>query len=177
MSDRDNSKNLKETLRKIVESSGLECYWIEVSASRPAQAKSLRIYIDKDGGAGHADCETVSRLVNDYLDLPGGRPWFEGKYFVEVSSPGIERGLFTQEHYRKSLGERTLVSTKNRKKYEGTLISCDSDGVTIEADDGTRQAVAFLDIKRGNLVYVSKKGEKKGGHGRQKKDKPQGKNS
>jgi ribosome maturation factor RimP len=165
MSDSDNLKNLKETLRKIVESSGLECYGIELSASRSA-AKVLRIYIDKQGGVAHADCETVSRLVSDHLDSPSadGHPWLDGKYFVEVSSPGIERQLFTAEHYRRSLGERVSVFAKNRRKYEGTLISCDSDGVTIETGDGENQAIAFLDIKRCNLVFVQRKGEKKGGH-------------
>ncbi|MDR0616321.1 MAG: ribosome maturation factor RimP [Synergistaceae bacterium] len=177
MSDRD-LKKLKETLRGIVESGGLECHWIDVFASRPASAKILRVYIDKEGGVGHADCEMASMLVNDYLDSleAEGRPWLDGKYFVEVSSPGIERQLFTLEHYRRSIGGRVLFFTKNRKKYEGTLISCDGGDVTLETGEGATHAVPFSDIKKGNMVYVPQKGEKKGGCQGQKDAGPRGKN-
>ncbi|MDR1516275.1 MAG: ribosome maturation factor RimP [Synergistaceae bacterium] len=177
MNDRENSKKLKETLREMTESCGLVCYWIDFSESRPHAAKVLRVYIDKAGGVGHAECEVLSRRINEYLDSreAGEYPWLEKEYYVEVSSPGIERPLFTLEHYGAALGRRALVFTKNSKKYEGTLVACDSGSVTVEADDGARQAIPFSDVKKGNLVFLCPKGEKKGG-GRQKKDKAQEKN-
>lgn len=161
----------------MTESRGLECYWIDMSEPRPPQTAVLRVYIDKEGGVGHSECEMLSRLVNEYLDSrdAGEYPWLEKEHCVEVSSPGIERPLFTPEHYGAALGKRALIFTKNRKKYEGTLVACGSGGVTVEAGDGTARVVPFSDIKKANLVFVSEKGEKKGGS-RQKKDKTQGKN-
>ena len=68
MSDSGNVKKLKETVREITESSGLACYWVDVLTPRASMPLLLRVYIDKPGGVGYAECETVSRLVNEYLD-------------------------------------------------------------------------------------------------------------
>jgi ribosome maturation factor RimP len=172
MSGRGNSKNLlNEALGKIIESCGLECAWIEVSDAR--SAKVLRIYIDSNGGVSHPDCEMVSRRVGEYLDSceKEGRAWFAGKYFVEVSSPGIERPLFTPENYKRFIGSRARVVTKNRKKHEGSLDSYKEGVVTIKTDDGSVICIALSDIKTANLVYEPQKGEKKSGNARKPKKK------
>jgi ribosome maturation factor RimP len=161
MNSYGNSKNLKEALGKIVESCGLECVWIEISDAR--SAKVLRIYIDSHGGVGHPECELVSRRVGEYFDSceEEGRVWFTGKYFVEVSSPGIERPLFTPESYKRFAGSRVRVVTKNRKKHEGAIGSCEEGVVSINSEDGPVICVALSDIKTANLVYEPQKGEKK----------------
>ncbi|MDR1019400.1 MAG: ribosome maturation factor RimP [Synergistaceae bacterium] len=175
MSDCANVKRLKEAIREITESSGIACYWVDVLEPRAPLPLLLRVYIDKPGGVGYAECEAVSRLVNEYLDANEERlsPLLDGEYFVEVSSPGIERPLFTPEHYMGAHGKRALVFTKGRKKYEGTLLAPDADSVTVVSDDGTKRVIAMSDIKKGNLVYESQKGEKKGGRRQKSKGAPQ----
>jgi ribosome maturation factor RimP len=155
---------LRTELAKIVESSGVECVWIDVSDAR--SGKAVRIYIDSRDGVGHAECEAVSRAVGERLDAMDeeGRSWFSGAYSVEVSSPGIERPLFTEEHYRRFCGKKALVVTRDRKKFEGELLSSGEEGVVaMLLPDGSSVSLAFSDIRRGNLVYVLEKGEKKGG--------------
>jgi ribosome maturation factor RimP len=158
--DAEKSGGLRGELVRITESCGVECVGIDLSDAR---AKAVRIYIDSPEGVGHPECERVSRAVSDYLDSceGDGRPWFSGKYFVEVSSPGIERPLFTEDHYRRFAGCRVSVTTRSRQKIEGEIVSCDSGFVTLCALDGSMARLAFHDIKKGNLVYVLKKGEKK----------------
>jgi ribosome maturation factor RimP len=175
MGDSGNVKKMKEAIRGITESSGLDCYWVDVLEPRAPLPLLLRVYIDKPGGVGHTECETVSRIVNEYLDAHEDElsPLLEREYFVEVSSPGIERPLFTPEHYIGALGKRALVFTKGRKKYEGKLIACDPEGVTVASDDGTKRVIAMSEIKKGNLVYESQKGEKKGGRPQKGKGAPQ----
>jgi ribosome maturation factor RimP len=155
---------LRTELAKIVEFCGVECVWIDISNAR--SGKIVRIYIDSRGGVGHAECEAVSRAVGEHIDTmeAEGRSWFSDSYSIEVSSPGIERPLFTEEHYRRFIGRRALVVMRDRKKLEGELLSCGEDGViAMLLPDGSAVNLAFSDIKKGNLVYVFEKGEKKGG--------------
>ncbi|MDR3322416.1 MAG: ribosome maturation factor RimP [Synergistaceae bacterium] len=161
MEDGKKISGLSAKLSEIVEASGVECVGIDVEDAR--SGKVLRIYIDSPGGVGHEDCEHSSRAVTEYLDsCEEESPWFSGKYFIEVSSPGIERPLFTREHYARFVGRRAKVATKARKKFEGELAGCDPDGIIMRLDDGSEARIVFSDIKRGNLVYAFEKSEKKG---------------
>lgn len=95
----------------------------------------LRIYIDKDGGISLTDCESLSRRVSDIMDEEDPIPV---AYFLEVSSPGLNRGLFIDEHYKKQIGKEVLVRfTKalgGRKNVKGILKEVKEDSIVIEAD-------------------------------------------
>jgi ribosome maturation factor RimP len=168
---RNRSKQLKNVLAKMIEEAGFECVGVDLSTS--GSGSVLRVYIDTPDGVRHEDCERVSRLVADYLDTcdEEGRAWFAEHYFVEVSSPGIERPLFTIGHYHRFVGRLACVSLKNRRKITGVIASVDDEkGVELVSKDGrTAETVPFGDIKRGNLVFVLEKGEKKSGSKKHKK--------
>ena len=68
----------------------------------------LRIFIDKEGGIDLDDCETVTDLINDPLDELD--PIAEA-YFLEVSSPGVERHLKSVRHFENAVGEKIRVKT------------------------------------------------------------------
>ena len=110
----------------------------------------LRIYIDKDGGISLTDCESLSRRVSDIMDEEDPIPV---AYFLEVSSPGLNRGLFTDEHYKKQIGKEVLVRfTKalgGRKNVKGILKEVKEDSIVIEAD--TLVEVPKDKIKSANL--------------------------
>lgn len=155
-------------MRRIVESAGFECVGMEVSDARPAPV--LRIYIDSTDGVGHEDCEAVSREVIGYLDAceERGEPCFAGKYFLEVSSPGVERPLFTVEHYVRFVGRYVSIRTRTRKNVIGRLASCETNGdILVETENGP-VALNLSGILRANLLYVEEKGEKKLGGRREK---------
>ena len=69
----------------------------------------LRIYIEKDGGITLSDCEALSRRVSDLMDEKD--PISEDLYFLEVSSPGLNRTLFTEDHYKRFVGREVMVKT------------------------------------------------------------------
>ena len=66
----------------------------------------LRIYIEKEGGITLSDCEALSRRVSDLMDEKDPIP---EAYFLEVSSPGLNRTLFTETHYKRFVGREVMV--------------------------------------------------------------------
>lgn len=168
MSERNEWKLM---LRNIVESRGFECVGVELCDGRSASV--VRVYIDSAGGIGHEDCEAVSREITGYLDAceEKGEPCFAGKYFLEVSSPGVERPLFTAEHYARFIGKHVSIRTKAKKNVVGRLASCEKNGeILVETESGP-VTLDLSGILRANLLYVEEKGEKKGGGGKKKKSK------
>lgn len=166
MRERIDAGKLKGHFREIVESLGYEYVGTELERARSGVV--VRIYIDLPGGIGHAECEAVSRDVAAFLDASeeAGTPFFPGAYYIEVSSPGLERPLFTPDHYRRFAGKCVEVRTAERKRITGVIASCDEDGrVTLTLGDGSSQLIAFESIERAHLVFVLEKGEKKS-HGK-----------
>ena len=97
----------------------------------------LRIYVDNlNGPMSTSDCETISRYLSDELDKADP---FEQNYYLVVSSPGIDRQLFTEEHYLRYIGEDVDVSLykarNGEKMITGQLISYEGGNVTIKRDD------------------------------------------
>jgi ribosome maturation factor RimP len=153
---------LKKNISDIAEGLGYECVLSEIL---PMKGNSVvRIYIDSPAGVTHADCEKVSRSISEFLDKTEeeGTAAVAGKYFIEVSSPGIERPLFTEAHYAKFAGSFAQVQTGKGGKTKGVIISC-ADGIVTLGTDGGEISIPFSDIKKGNLVYREIKGTKKGG--------------
>lgn len=82
----------------------------------------LRIYIDKEEGISLTDCEALSRRVSDVLDVEDP---IDKAYYLEVSSPGLNRRLFTDEHFKKFVGREVLVklngNIEGKKIIKGLL--------------------------------------------------------
>ena len=112
----------------------------------------LRIYIDKDGGITLTDCEKLSRRVSDIMDEED--PISEA-YFLEVSSPGLNRGLFTEEHYKKQIGKEVLIrfvkSFEGRKNVKGLLKEVNEDSIVVEIEENNMFTVPKDKIKSANL--------------------------
>ncbi len=117
---------LNEIIKNIVEDNGCELYDIEISEEDGN--KFFRIYITKPGGVNLDDCEAINNLLSPIFDIE--EP-FKDKYFLEVSSPGIERKLTKKEHFEKSIGENVKITTNEGKKLKGQLKSFDGENVEI----------------------------------------------
>ena len=95
------NRKVNELVQPLVEELGFEFVGLE-HHSHPRQS-IVRIYIDSGAGVGLKDCETVSREVAALLDVEDPIP---GHYSLEVSSPGLDRPLFTVEHFQQFTGTK-----------------------------------------------------------------------
>ena len=105
----------------------------------------VRLYIDHPDGVTLAVCERVTKLLPDVRE----------QYALEVSSPGTARPLSKPDHFRRFLGRRARVRTRDAKdghhSFTGELVGASDSEVTIAADTGV-VAIAYDDIARSNLV-------------------------
>ena len=97
----------------------------------------LRIFIDKPGGVTIDDCERFSRRIDKLLDEADP---IEQSYFLEVSSPGIERELVTEKHLEMYIGQKVTVNLlrpiDKQKDFTGILKSLANGEITLETDGG-----------------------------------------
>src|SRR5690606_14779876 len=94
---------MRVLLEPVVEDLGYELVLVELVGSGQ---RTLRLYIDAPGGVNLDDCESVSRQVSAVLDVDDP---IAGAYTLEVSSPGIERPLVREDHFRSHVGERVRI--------------------------------------------------------------------
>ena len=113
----------------------------------------LRIYIEKDGGITLSDCEALSRRVSDLMDE---KDPIKDPYFLEVSSPGLNRTLFTEEHYKRFIGREVMVkftkSVDGKKSVKGILKEVNEDSIVVEADQ-------LINIPKDKIKSVNIEGE------------------
>ena len=113
----------------------------------------LRIYIEKDGGITLSDCEALSRRVSDLMDE---KDPIKDPYFLEVSSPGLNRTLFTEEHYKRFIGREVMVkftkSVDGKKNIKGILKEVNEDSIVVEADQ-------LINIPKDKIKSVNIEGE------------------
>lgn len=132
-------KSVRETVREAIEptvtSLGYRIW--DITYEKIGADYHLEVTIDRDGGIGIEDCERVHRAIDPILDECDP---IEGFYYLEVSSPGLERDLRTPEHIAASIGMRVeakLFTTKDgRKALLGTLKASDGKSLTIATEDG-----------------------------------------
>lgn len=114
----------------------LDCELWGLEVGSHGRQTLLRIYIDKLGGVVVEDCEKVSRQVSSLLDVE--EP-IMGQYTLEVSSPGMDRPLYTLSQFEQFVGEQVAVklsrSFENRKKIKGKLTSVEGDEIVILVED------------------------------------------
>ena len=95
----------------------------------------LRIYIDKPDGISLIDCETLSRRVSGILDTEDPIP---DSYCLEVSSPGLNRGLYKDEHYLRFIGKEVFIkfagSLNGMKDIKGILKTIEEDAIVVEGE-------------------------------------------
>ena len=113
----------------------------------------LEITIDSDNGINIDDCEKVHRAIDPILDE---YDFIEGFYYLEVSSPGIERELRTEEHISLSLGEtvevKLFAAKDGRKSFVATLDSYENGVVTFLLD-GEKTELPMSDISKMSTVF------------------------
>ncbi|WP_238882587.1 ribosome maturation factor RimP [Clostridium sp. YIM B02551] len=147
---REIENKIHELVKPIVEENGYELYHVEYVKEQ--NDYYLRIYIDSTNGISLNDCETVSRAVSDMLDTTDP---IKDAYYLEVSSPGIDRQLFTNEHIEKSIGSQVLVklskAINGHKNLKGKLLEASDNEIIVENDNDT-VTISKEKIKTINII-------------------------
>ena len=129
-------------LASIISQCGVKLYDSELTSQNSRTI--YRVYIIKDGGVSLEDCENVSRVLSPMFDVMAP---VEGEYFLEVSSPGLERKLSKIEHFALSLGEEAKITLNDKSVFIGKIISVDGEMITFSNDDG-KSKFSFNEIKK-----------------------------
>jgi ribosome maturation factor RimP len=139
--------------RRVVEPLGYELVGVELF-QRGASGATLRIYIDHERGIGLDDCASVSDQLSAVLDVEDP---LQGRYDLEVSSPGLDRPLVFPEHFKRFEGSRAKVRLSEkldgRRSLEGVLMGCEDGIVSLDAE-GRRWAIPLTSIEIARLVPV-----------------------
>jgi ribosome maturation factor RimP len=139
------STRLTHLLQPLVEDLGYEFVGLE-HRSNP-KSPSLVIYIDRPGGIAVEDCARVSREVAALLDVEDPIP---GHYDLEVSSPGLDRPLFTLEQFERFSGEVAQVALfaplDGRRKFKGAILGIQDGKVRLDQDGGE------VELDMGNIA-------------------------
>jgi ribosome maturation factor RimP len=195
----DKATDISNLLAPTVQALGLELLGVEYL---PAPGGALlRLYIDMPySGApqdavgdpeaprmvGIEDCESVSREVSAQLDVEDP---ISGHYTLEVSSPGVDRPLFTPAQYARFLGEQAKIVLQlpqdGRRRLQGRIAAVEGDRIEVELEakpEPQRVSIAFDNIEKARLVpdwaalgFGPSKPEPPAGPGRKAAGKPKGK--
>ena len=144
------SGKLTNLLQPLVEDLGYEFVGLEQS-SNPKNPVVV-IYIDTPDGIAVEDCEKVSREVAALLDVEDP---ISGNYNLEVSSPGLDRPLFTLEQYKCFIGHEAKITLfapqEGRRKFRGEILGAEDGQIRID-QDGTEVRLDVDGIAKARLV-------------------------
>ena len=148
------SSAVEDRVRAIAErvslDHGLELVHAEVAG--PDNKPIVRIFIDKPNGVTHQDCSEVSFHVGTILDV---EDFIHASYTLEVSSPGIERGLYKRQDYDRFAGSLAKVRSRKpingQRNFRGRIVGIDGDDVLFEDRTSGRVRIAFETIVKANL--------------------------
>ena len=142
---------IENLLKNIIENIGYELY--DVRYEKEGKDFYLRIIIDKPEGIDINDCETVNNAINDILDEAD---YIKDQYFLEVSSPGLERILRKDKHYEKQIGNEISLKLfkpiNKQKELIGILQEYNNDELTIKVEDETLK-INLKDIAIAKTVF------------------------
>jgi ribosome maturation factor RimP len=129
---------------------GLEMVHTEVAG--PEGHPVVRVFIDKPGGVTHDDCSEVSTQIGTVLDV---EDFIHSAYTLEVSSPGLERGLYKPADYERFAGSAAKIKTRsaigNQRNFRGTIVGITAAHVIIEDRASGRVEIPFDSIAKANL--------------------------
>ena len=142
-----------ELAEPVALAAGLEL--VDVQFRPEAGRTVLRLLIDRpEGGVTLDELTRVSRELGDLLDV---RDVVPGRYHLECSSPGLNRPLVRETHFRRAIGERVRVQTRaainGRRRFHGVLAAVDDGAVTVDDPDAGRVVVPLDAIEKANIEY------------------------
>ena len=135
----------------VVKAEGYEIYDVEYAKEGPHWF--LRIFVTSEEGVNVDDCETISRALSAILDE---KDCISTNYFLEVSSPGIERNLRQDEHFEAALGEKVKIKLykdiDGAKELEGELTDAQHGKITLQTNTASVE-IDKKNIAKANIMF------------------------
>ena len=139
-------EKVEKLIKPKVEELGYKLY--DVVYAKEGKDYFLRVFIDKEGGIDLDDCQKVNDGINDMLD---DADYIKEQYFLEISSPGIERVLRKDEHLQNAIGEEIEISlfkpVDGKKEYSGFLKGFNKEKIMTEDIELLRSDISLIKIK------------------------------
>jgi ribosome maturation factor RimP len=130
-------ERIREMARGILEFEGME--YVHLEMKQTGNGAVLRLFIDREGGVTLDDCSRISRRLSAQLDVEDP---IAHTYTLEVSSPGLDRPLFSDRDYERYAGQQVRIRTAaphaGRRNFAGRLVGL-ADGVVRLAVDGDEE--------------------------------------
>ena len=143
--------SLNELIEPVVTALGLAFWGVEHTAQD--NRKIVRVFIDGENGVTVDDCANVSRQLSALFDVEDPIP---GVYTLEVSSPGVDRPLFTAVQFQQYIGHEVKVKLRTpfegRRNYRGKLNAVENDEISVQVDDH-EYLLPIEAIDKANLIY------------------------
>jgi len=150
MDKADLTTRIRGIAQKVADDRQVELVHVEIAGTK--RDSVVRIYIDKPEGVTLDDCSLFSRDVEGVLDLDDIIP---SRYVLEVSSPGIERELYSLEDFRRFEGRLAKVKTKTeiegQKTFVGPITVIDGETITVEDRSLGTVSFSYGDVAKANL--------------------------
>ena len=147
-------EKIKNTTNPSIRAMG---YGLVKVSLKGGERKVLEVLIDRLDGkpVGVEDCRQVSKNISAILDV---EDVIEDKYFLEVSSAGVERPLVTLEDYERFKGRDAKIILHDlqdgKSKYRGTIESVNGEEIALQTNDGEDRVFGFNEIKKANLLFT-----------------------
>jgi ribosome maturation factor RimP len=146
--------SVAERVRKIAEQAAddhqVELVHAEVAG--PEGHPIVRLFIDKPGGVAHDDCSKVSHQVSTVLDI---EDFIHSAYVLEVSSPGLERGLYKRADYERFAGSQAKIKARSpingQRNFRGRILGVADDNVIVADQTSGRVEIPLEGIVKANL--------------------------
>jgi ribosome maturation factor RimP len=142
---------LQEKLAQVVSALGFE--WVGCEQQPMGRQVVLRLYIDAPQGVSADDCMRVSHQVSGMLAVDDP---FQGQYTLEVSSPGIDRPLFTLAQCERQVGSEVKVRSHQpvdgRRQFRGQLLNVEGEALHVQLPSGEVVVLPFADIDKANVI-------------------------
>ncbi len=144
---RDLLPEIERIILPFLDKEGVEL--VEISPHGKGKTSVLRITIWQKGGIGLDDLSRISRHISDLLDEEDIVP---GKYTLEISSPGLDRELKTENDFRRAEGEKVKLNFTDGSEISGEIISVTDGQIVLSAEDEYQKSVPIGSISRGKII-------------------------
>ncbi|RXJ88557.1 ribosome maturation factor RimP [Arcobacter sp. CECT 8983] len=139
--------NLEESIEIAVQGCDAEVY--DIVSLKENDMNIFRVYVTSKEGINLDKCAEISRMISPILDLD--EP-MNGKYNLEVSSPGIERKLKNPRHFKASIGEKVKLKDFEKNIIKGELVEADDNEIKIKTEHG-EEIVAYDEISSASTYF------------------------
>ena len=152
-------KNNKENILKKIEAivtpvvNKMNLSLVDIEYLQDGGYWYVRVYVENlEGDITLEDCAAISNEIDEDIDS-----LIEQRFFLEVSSPGIERPLKKIEDYIRFKGEKSKLSLKHKvddnKNFEGIIVDSKDGIIYLEVENGKIMKIPFSEVRKANLVY------------------------